>query len=293
MPEGYTHIRTGEKALRRAGLTVADRAAFAAGANGPDPFFCYKIWVKGRTPDLPGLGSRMHKEHTGAFLNALVTLAKTPAQQAYSLGFLTHYATDQLVHPYVFFLTDPEDGPYHIPAGHGFYEIGLDSQLYEEDHGTDLVPADATAPPLSPQALHEIALLLREALSISFGEDIPLQALEDTFRHTRFLRKFFVSRFGFKRGLAKFLEKAMFHDPGFILSHMQPAKFPQGLPPRWKNLFTGETVEGGVRELLEKAKELGAEYLQTADAYWAGLIPAETVANTLGSQSYETGLPVD
>ena len=75
MPEGYTHVRTARKAAETIHYKIQCPAAFAAGANGPDSFFCFEIWKKRakRRYDLPGLGNRMHEEKTGAFLREVET----------------------------------------------------------------------------------------------------------------------------------------------------------------------------------------------------------------------------
>ena len=101
MPEGYTHVRTAKKAAAAIHYKVQCPAAFAAGANGPDSFFCYEIWKPAakRSYDLPALGSRMHEENTGAFLQALIRGVHTRAQIEYVLGFLSHYAADTVMHP--------------------------------------------------------------------------------------------------------------------------------------------------------------------------------------------------
>ena len=46
MPEGYTHVRTARKAAETIHYKSQCPAAFAAGANGPDSFFCFEIWKK-------------------------------------------------------------------------------------------------------------------------------------------------------------------------------------------------------------------------------------------------------
>ena len=103
MPEGYTHVRTARKAAETIHYKIQCPAAFAAGANGPDSFFCFEIWKKRakRRYDLPGLGSRMHEEKTGAFLRSLCANVKTRPQVEYTLGFLSHYAADTVVHPFI------------------------------------------------------------------------------------------------------------------------------------------------------------------------------------------------
>ena len=73
MPEGYTHVRTARRAAAALHYKIQCPEAFAAGANGPDSFFCFEVWKRPakRRRDLPALGNRMHEEKTGAFLYSL------------------------------------------------------------------------------------------------------------------------------------------------------------------------------------------------------------------------------
>ena len=120
MPEGYTHLRTAHKAAEAIHYKIQCPAAFAAGANGPDSFFCYEVWKKRakRHYDLPGLGNRMHEEKTGAFLRSLCANVKTRPQVEYALGFLSHYAADTVVHPFIYAMCKP-GCPYAGKGGHG------------------------------------------------------------------------------------------------------------------------------------------------------------------------------
>ena len=126
MPEGYTHVRTARKAAETIHYKIQCPAAFAAGANGPDSFFCFEIWKKRakRRYDLPGLGNRMHEDKT---------------------GFLSHYAADTVVHPFICAMCAPGQ-PYAGKGGHGYLEIALDSTLHAEDTGSALVPVDDVSP---------------------------------------------------------------------------------------------------------------------------------------------------
>ena len=161
MPEGYTHVRTARKAAETIHYKIQCPAAFAAGANGPDSFFCFEIWKKRakRRYDLPGLGNRMHEEKTGAFLRSLCANVKTRPQVEYTLGFLSHYAADTVVHPFICAMCAPGQ-PYAGKGGHGYLEIALDSTLHAEDTGSALVPVDDVSPrangqrqdPLCPDA---------------------------------------------------------------------------------------------------------------------------------------------
>lgn len=190
MPEGYTHVRTAQKAAHAIHYKLQCPAAFAAGANGPDSFFCYEVWKKGqnRTYNLPLLGNRMHDDKTGAFLLALLHHTHTQAQIEYTLGFLCHYAADTVMHPYVVFVSSPGQ-PYGMKGGHGYFEIALDSTLHAEDTGVSEVPADDSSPVPVGQDLAEIAALLHQCILEVYGQDISVEALADSFYYTYRLRR--------------------------------------------------------------------------------------------------------
>ena len=175
MPEGYTHVRIARRAAKGVHYHIQYPAAFAAGANGPDSLFCFEIWKSAakRRYDLPGLGTRMHDVNTGAFLRSLVTRVSTRPQVEYVLGFLSHYAADTVMHPYVYAMCQP-GMPYGGPGGHGYFEIALDSTLHAEDTGVSLVPAEDTSPLMKGEELADVTSLLAHCLSDAYGVDIPL-----------------------------------------------------------------------------------------------------------------------
>lgn len=297
MPEGYTHVRTARRAAALAQLEIEHPAAYACGANGPDIFFCYRAWKSGekRGENLPELGSRMHDENTGAFLRALVKYAATPAQRSYALGFLSHYAADCTVHPYVVCVTE-EGGPYCRPGGHGYFEIAVDSFLHEQDTGKAAVPVDDTTPRLAGAALAEVGALLQKSLREAFGVTVSREALADTFWHTRALRRMFISRFRIKYALFWLVEPA-FGGRGAVTGHITPArlvgtgKHPKGsLPCPWTHPFTGEEQTDDLNALLEKAEKRSAAYLLAAKGYWDGRLSMEKLSTLLGSASYLSGL---
>ena len=298
MPEGYTHVRTARRAAALAQLEIEHPAAFACGANGPDIFFCYRAWKSGekRGEDLPALGERMHHENTGAFLRALVQNAATPVQRSYALGFLSHYAADCTVHPYVVCVTG-EGGPYAGPGGHGYFEIAVDSHLHELDTGKLAVPVDDTTPLLAGADLAEVGALLQKSLRQAYGLTVSREALADTFWHTRALRRLFVSRFRIKYALFWLVEPA-FGGRGALTGHITPARLigtgsrsKDRLPCPWVNPFTGERELDDLSALLGKAVQRSAAYMLAAKGYWDDRLSMDKLAKLLGSASYLSGLP--
>lgn len=297
MPEGYTHIRTARHAAALAQVSIADQAAFDCGANGPDILFCYRVWKSSqkRGENLPELGERLHNENTGTFLQSLLETAKTPQERSYALGFLCHYATDCVLHPYVVMITQP-DQLYGQPGGHGYFEIALDSYLHKQDTGRASVPVQDNTPKLSPSALDGAVTLLQAAIQTTLGVSVSRQALTDTFAHTRLLRGQFVSRLRIKYVLFWLVEPIIGHR-GFITGHITPARLKTksgtiaDLPAEWIHPFTKEPRRESVGDLLEDATRRSAAFLLAAQGYWEGKLTLPHVMELIGSNSYLSGLP--
>ncbi len=290
MPEGYTHVRTARRAAEALHIELACPAAFAAGANGPDALFCYQILKspRKRLYDLPGLGARMHEEKTGAFLRCLTAGLTTRAQLEYALGFLSHYAADAVVHPYVAALCEP-GMPYAGPGGHGCLEIALDSTLHAADTGVAAVPAADTSPLMKGPELAEVATLLHGALRGAYGEEVPVEYLADAFYELYRVRRHFVARTPFKRGALAMLELFV-GGRGFITAHLSPRQLKKDLPDRWINPFTGETCQGNAFALLQEAQKRSEMYMTALLGWQMGRLPREKLVELLGSASYTQGI---
>lgn len=299
MPEGYTHLRTAAKAAALAGYTPASTAVFSAGANGPDNLFCYQIWRKeeNRAPDLPTLGSIMHRSRTGEFLCALIANAQTPFERDYALGFLNHYACDTLVHPYVYAVM-AQGQPYHMKRGHAYFEISLDSYLHKLDTGKAYVPVEDSSPKLVGTQKAETLCLLQKTIAQVYGEEIPVQVYSDSFAMGRFVRWATPSRTPLRlRRLLFALVEPFAGGRGFITSHCTPSRLKgmrpkdkQKLPAPWTDSFTGEEHDEDIMGLLDRAAQMGAAYMVVALQYWGGEISMERLAAVLGSKSYNNGL---
>ena len=289
MPEGYTHVRTARKAAAAIHYKVRHPAAFAAGANGPDVFFSFEVWKRParRRADLPALGERMHAEATGAFLQSLLRHVKTGAQVEYALGFLSHYAADTLLHPYVAAVCQP-GMPYAGKGGHGYFEIALDSTLHAEDTGVSLVPADDCCPLLTGQDLAEVAALLRAALYETYGLQVSAECLADAFYYFHRVRRLFTSRHGVRRA-AFYVAETFFGGRGFLTGHVSPRALALDLPDDWTDPATGEQRHGGAFALLKQAEKCSALYMTGALQHWMGVLPQSDMVRLLGSRDYGTG----
>lgn len=288
MPDAYTHLRTARHALALSGGALPCKIAFLAGANGPDPFLFYRFWQHHPDPDLPALAQRLHREKAGLFLLNLAELADTPAQRSYAAGFVIHNTLDSLVHPYLAALTAP-GGPCSAAGGHCRWEAGLDCTLSFWDAGRRMPLRDETAPPLRTAQLGETAALLVSAVQLTYGQQLPFAAVVDAFTHFRLAHWFFRSRFGVKKGMARLIDLGLGR-PGFVSSHMQPARLRTPPPSSWTDPYTGRSRSGGLTALITAAEDRGAQRLRALQLYWAGSLSEAALAAQLGSASYETGL---
>ena len=276
MPEGYTHVRTARRAAAALHYKIQCPEAFAAGANGPDSFFCFEVWKRPakRRRDLPALGNRMHEEKTGAFLYSLCSHVHTRPQIEYALGFLSHYAADTVVHPFVCAMCEP-GMPYAGKGGHGYLEIALDSTLHQEDTGDACVPPQDTSPLPAGEQLADITALLHTCLQEVYGLDVPVE---------------YPSRYGVRRALFRLAELAV-GGKGFITGHVSPRKLSPDLPDAWTDPFSGKQHEGGVFALLPRAQKRSEKFMSAALLFWMDKMTGEEFCRTLGSMSYTQGRP--
>lgn len=289
MPEGYTHVRTAHRGLQKSGVTISNTEAFGAGTNGPDPLFFYKAWVKNPEPNLYALGSKMHKENTGQFLLCLLQNAHTPTQKSYVAGFLTHYATDKLAHPYVAYLTR-NGGPYDFARGHHFYESELSSALHYLDYGTTSVAPQHTMPLPDDAKLLQICDLLHACILQVYRENIAIDDLMKSFHHIRLVRSVLRSNNGIRRIGFEAIEKYVLHSPGYIVSLTTPVSTKVKVPDEWFDEFDNNRKHtGGMPKILAKAARDCSKFIQMAEKYWNGEISLDDCGKILGNKSYETG----
>lgn len=136
MAEFYAHERVAKRAAELIESTAAERpAAFLTGAEGPDPMFFHGFWrCKARGFSFRKLGLHLHAVRCPEFLWELVAGAETSVQKAYTLGFFTHYALDQILHPYIYDQCRKGQN-FGYTGGHGVLEQAIDATLYLKDTG--------------------------------------------------------------------------------------------------------------------------------------------------------------
>ncbi len=290
MPEAYTHIRIARAITVDCGIKPEHQNAYEMGANGPDPIYCGGIFPYKSKINMQKLGSRMHAEKCGIFLYALLYAAKTAVQRSYAMGFLTHYAADSTMHPYVA-AQITQGGQYIKPGGHMYCESAIDSYYYLKDKGDICVPQCDTSPDLTAKEVAEICVLMKKCIKFVYNEDLSMAELSDAYQAFRIGHVINVSRFGFKKLFAHALENGM-KIKGELVGRMSPCKPPkEGFMSEWVNPHTGEKMSAGPNALCMIAVNDGSKYIKTAFDMWRGALSHREAMSIIGNKTYSTGLP--
>ena len=171
-------------------------AAFAAGANRPDSFFCYEVWKKRakRHFDLPTLGNRMHEEKDRRISAQPVPPRKKPPPGGVCPGLFKplrrrHGGASLRVRH-----VPARPAPTRAPAGTATWRSRWTPPCTREDTGSALVPVNDVSPLPTGEELADITALLHTCLLEVYGVDVSVEYLADAFYHTKVLRGLFPTK---------------------------------------------------------------------------------------------------
>lgn len=145
-----------------------NHTAFLWGAYGPDIFFSHRVlpWQKGKS--LSFLAKKMHSTGAEKIINYLMSYAKNTESfiaESYALGFITHYALDSTVHPFVNCfaeIMEKKNPSMHRSICHNDIEANLDTIFLKYETGTKISdfklqetsPVDEDVSSVIAKALH-------------------------------------------------------------------------------------------------------------------------------------------
>lgn len=296
MPSGFLHQLCAQRACALSGVTPVETDVMTLGAQGPDPLFTIGL-LPLRLSSKPGkLGNTLHERRTGAFLCALCRKAKEgdAVDRAYALGFLTHYALDSTVHPFVYAHSHRADGSYSSSL-HMRLEKRWDVLYYRREGHTG-TPVIMPGPKETRAHWPQIAALLYAAIHETFPEEdlseaVLLGALSDTERVNRLTH----SPRGIKYGLVWVLER-LIGKPRLATSQMVPPGPGRGdieneAHASWYSPFEPERARSeGLSELYERGVRRAGELLTAAAKYFGGEISGAALAEIVGNAGYDSGM---
>lgn len=296
MPAAYFHEAVARKAFERIGGAPQPEAVWILGAQGPDPLFFYRALRLRHDKAVNRMGDTLHSMHTGRFLCQLVRLAKTesPAAQSYALGFISHYACDTALHPFVYAHSFTRKGRYK-GMRHLCLEAQMDSWAWREAGG-QATPLHYGQFPDKPQ-LEQAAALLSAALARVFpAKPVSPSAIEQAFCDAKAICRLLYSPHGVKFSLFWLLERVICFPclvTGLIPPRWLPRKdFLNIARRRWASPWEPERIRHeSAPELMEQAVDHATRWMALARGYWAGESTLSDLAAALGDMHYSSGLP--
>lgn len=293
MPECYTHTVIAFQAMEYARQVVPCEKAFIAGANGFDIFKYYKPSNKKQNQVFQKLRKRLQTEKTGEFLKGIVSLATTPEQQSYVLGFVTYYAADCIMNPFIKAMCESEM-PYHQKNGVLWLESSIDTWLAKKNINDTVAPLEDRISDLCGEELAQIVNLLRGCVLQVYGLDIPAVKFADSFHGALKVRKKLTSkRMGGKFLALKHLRLFPWKSMNYLKSLSQPAPELKTLPEIWQNPYSKVEYNVSLDALLKQAAQGASVCVQTTIQYWLGEISLVELEAVLGNNNYKTGLPIE
>ncbi len=303
MPASYVHESLATDALAAAiaqqpALAATHRAAFLAGAQGPDPFFFYRMLRPSLHITFNPVGEMLHKEHTGAFLMALLRSAQQagPVAFSYALGFLTHYAGDTALHPFVYAHSFDAQGRYCTNVHCGL-EAAADTWLYHRQ-GHAGIPRHMTGlMALTDAQRHEIARALIPAVSAVFPDhpidtEFVLRSFSDSVAICRLLYSPTGVKYRVFSAVATLLGK-----PGLVEAHAIPRRLPAHdflnlTRQPWRSPFAPDAPVrfDSVPELIDQATARATALVTAAARHADGTLADSELAALIGDASYDSAL---
>ena len=314
MPDVITHALGATEAINRiedpiASMIHKNLNVYRLGAQGPDFFFYYRVLPGQDDKHSDEYGGRLHQEFPFEFLLSMMDYAKIkrkskdfPILVSYCLGFLTHYAFDLTMHPFIFAhsgVVKKDDPDTHIYRYyHKMYEIACDTYLLMEKkkqlsgrfRASQWIDLRGNFPKAIPKMLgacvdsvHHIKWSYedyQEAL-----ESLPrvLDLTHDPYRIKQYGFKMLetVTRKKYAYTQALYLHRVP-EDPSFFNLDRQPWFH----PVKHDLVFTDSFMDR-----YEKCVDLAESFLRTAIGYLEGNQTRNDLLAVIGDRAYDTGLP--
>jgi hypothetical protein len=313
MPASYLHQSIATDTLKDLNTFEGfSTAAFLAGSEGPDPFF-FSLIPKKDAVRPPEVGHLLHKTKTGDFLKALILASvNDPVLKSYTLGYLSHYGTDTIFHPYIYTKSFMEDGTYSGDK-HCTFEHVLDGYTYRKRGHESGTPTHMLGYiKMTSSEKERVAGLLSSALAQVHPDHAltrreVVKSFDDAIKLCRLLKKESGKKFSILISIA---EKTPIKGP--MLSHIVPDDTMENIAGKdgyshmgfywddilnadhttWRSYWEPDTPRNeGYEELYTLAVSRGAAFVSAALGYFNGALSLEALLGTIGDMSFDSGLP--
>lgn len=295
MPAAYLHEVIADKVRKLLNIAYIQKHphAYEAGAQGPDILFYYRQLSLLKGNAINNLGKLMHADRCIEFLvNLIRAAAGKDYAMSYCCGFLTHYGTDLVIHPYVTAMTQAKDRGRSEGIAHMQLEAEFETWIYRQQGFTGIPRQAATLKSLARNEQHLLGKLLSDSIAKTYPEQhADAGTLAESFDHMRHVVRFLHSPRGIKYAVIACIEK-LAGSPGRVTCHMVPRRLPGydylNLKKNiWEHPYQkGCMLNAGMPELLDMAVEKSVLLIRQAAAYFAGESPIESFMDAAGNLNY-------
>lgn len=313
MPASYLHQCIANDTIKKLetelGINI-NEAAFLAGAEGPDPLFFTLKSEKGvQAP--PEVGHLLHQQKTGDFLINIAKYAgEDPICQSFVLGFLAHYGTDTVFHPFIYSRSFENNGKCNGNK-HCKFEHILDVYYYRKNGNKKGLPKHmAGYASLKKGEKDRIAGIFSKAIA----DALPEHALEFVAVRKSFDDAVFLCRLLRKESCKKFSLLLWYigrtKAAAFVDSHVMPNVSTDELLKdefvtkyySWKDILNSEKADwysyweknilrnDSVDELYQKAVERATLFGKAGIKYFEDK-NEDSLRDVVKDMSYDSGLP--
>jgi len=313
LTHGYCALNGLDKIKSKALVDIINNnlSIYLLGAQGPDIFFYYKKWPWMNGENVHAYADILHKKETQAFfikgchyLSKIKRIDDYQAMVAYLCGFLSHYALDQISHPYIFYFSGvydqnrEESSRYQYE--HKLFESSLDTLLAREFSASSrhyktqsrIIKQTKTLPNCFDDFFR---YLFKELYDVEMIEGAPSRAGKDMYN----ILKFMYDPFCIKRPLVLLAEKIMKKPlafstalfPSIILKRIDYFNFDK---KRWLHPCDNSiTSNKSFIDLLHDAERETGKYIDNFYDYCNGDLQLQMLKQIIPNNSYDTGQPLE
>ncbi len=276
MPDLYSHSEFVMKLINDSDKPFNNSLA-KVGSQGPDPMY-YNAFRK-ESPDSIFYADRMHDTNTRMLLTNMVHYLKSHNDidtYSYVFGFLSHYALDVCMHPYVYYnvgdyiKNKPET---HIYRGlHKKFETAIDRQIMELDGiNPRKISLHKTHYPLKTLPDNVISMFdytLKNTYGYQNGGALFVQGVKSMYHNIKYMAK---DRFGIKKLIYSFLDlfhkNSLFYKDISYFSYIRKYDYVNNKQSTWHHPITNEAFTKSVYDLKEDAYTFFQNIIKEVDKY--------------------------
>lgn len=303
MADIYSHSKLAKEVVVNLEKKV-DYDNLYLGAQGPDPLY-YNFFSKSSTY-YRTLADTMHDTKTRKLLTEMVNyLKKHPSKALYSylIGFISHYALDVHIHPYVYNkvgVYDKDDESTHSYRGlHLKFERAIDCVVLEIDteekaHKFNFINDIFRTSKVSPEVVKMYDSVLDKVYEYPDGGTMFSIATKAMYNNVKYLVR---DRFGIKTQLYKvvdFFKKDidLFMRDLTLYDRIEKYDYLNKEKSTWYHPVTNEESNKSVAEIKYDALEFAITMVDQVDLYLKG-DKSVKLSNVFTNLSFNTGLNCD